>query len=579
MKRSLYFAMIALMVLAVSCDKKDPNNNGNGNGNQEEPEVVVKDAMTDLVIGDKTFPIKTFNARHAITIAGYVEDYIRYSEDEISSIGIPAASQGIFPVCFPLGDKSLQEAYDEALLRKPYCVFVVTDKELKAEDYTFLDEVPVGILPESALETIRGSLESGIGTTCFEADFHRRDDLFSPGAPLKGKQWLYTSVYSGSVFVVDYGFTSSDKVIIRLLYDDNNYYQGWYDFGDGYEFHHVDLPDEVSYDYQWDYDIYDESASGFTIRPGTSYIFKILASLGDYVLVHREEYDPHGNFVELIPFVFSPVPKPVTMKYIDKCTMRVSAGGENFPVWLSPDCEDVHRSAFLDMGANVPFVYLDAYGTQTDFNGRDVNGKIVGIKRGGITFAEKQTNALNAGAIGVLCINTSDDTTLPGSIAELLPFGIVPLRADGELKNATKVSFLNADGTAPPASAPEIVLSQTSTEVGCSLEIFEYIYYSINHPVEGETLTATSTDEWLNIEQISPAWVKYMITRSGPEDLNGSITLSYPGAEPKTFTVKQHSWNNPYTTLSVSRPSFDIPNTAGTYTFCTSSPIRSNWLS
>ena len=52
MKRLISLSLAALMVLAVSCGKD------NKPGNTGEPELIVPDVMSDLVIGEQTFPIK-----------------------------------------------------------------------------------------------------------------------------------------------------------------------------------------------------------------------------------------------------------------------------------------------------------------------------------------------------------------------------------------------------------------------------------------------------------------------------------------------------------------------------------------
>ena len=52
------------------------------------------------------------------------------------------------------------------------------------------------------------------------------------------------------------------------------------------------------------------------------------------------------------------------------------------------------------------------YGAAEDFNGLDLTGKIALIKRGNISFVDKQSNAENAGAEGVIMYNNVADTIL-----------------------------------------------------------------------------------------------------------------------------------------------------------------------
>ena len=97
------------------------------------------------------------------------------------------------------------------------------------------------------------------------------------------------------------------------------------------------------------------------------------------------------------------------------------------------------------MGQNVPFVYLDVIGNSEDFQGKDVAGKIVGLNRGTITFADKQTNAKNAGAIGVICVNNQDGLLQrPQADMESIPFGMVAQDLKDILKDCTSVSFAEA---------------------------------------------------------------------------------------------------------------------------------------
>lgn len=111
--------------------------------------------LSDLHIGDASYPVKTLTLKHAAIIAGYVEtDYFMYTEN-IS--GMPLLPD-TYPICVPLGDQSLQDVYDLVDDKQGCSLFVITDRELKAEDYDFFDAIPVAILPESALDTIQAAI-------------------------------------------------------------------------------------------------------------------------------------------------------------------------------------------------------------------------------------------------------------------------------------------------------------------------------------------------------------------------------------------------------------------------------------
>lgn len=71
-------------------------------------------------------------------------------------------------------------------------------------------------------------------------------------------------------------------------------------------------------------------------------------------------------------------------------------------------------------GTEYPFVFLNAKGEEADYEGVDVEGKIVFVQRGSITFGQKQMNAEAAGAIAVVIYNNqagSISMTLQGSTA------------------------------------------------------------------------------------------------------------------------------------------------------------------
>ena len=212
MKKLIYLSLAALMVLAVSCGKD------NKPGNTGEPELIVPDVMSDLVIGEQTFPIRTFNARHALAVAGLKDLYdgILFGE-EIASV-----PKGYYnPACVPLGDGSLQDLYDQMVLKSINALFIITDKELNAGDYTFYDELSVGILPESALDVIRPAIvhfsEEGYEYDYVEAAFKPRENLFSPAIPIVGKQWVEVSVGDASAAFLDINHFFEGKVYGFLI--------------------------------------------------------------------------------------------------------------------------------------------------------------------------------------------------------------------------------------------------------------------------------------------------------------------------------------------------------------------------
>ncbi len=127
--------------------------------------------------------------------------------------------------------------------------------------------------------------------------------------------------------------------------------------------------------------------------------------------------------------VASAVNTSITAKYFE------SSDGQNI---FYSDGNDTLAPAFASLdvegdGTEYPFVLLRAKGEPADFEGVDVEGKIVAVQRGTITFGEKQMNAEAAGAVAVVIYNNQPGTinmTLQGSTA-VIPAVSITL-ADGE---------------------------------------------------------------------------------------------------------------------------------------------------
>ena len=59
-------------------------------------------------------------------------------------------------------------------------------------------------------------------------------------------------------------------------------------------------------------------------------------------------------------------------------------------------------------GTEYPFVYVNGFGAETDFDGIDLNGKVVFCSRGGgLNFAQKANNAVAKGAAAVVVYNNA----------------------------------------------------------------------------------------------------------------------------------------------------------------------------
>ena len=473
MKKVMCFLMTALMMLAaVSCNKTPENDEPGGPDGPvgpvgpvgpEDPELPQEDypyILSDLHIGEATFPIQTLTKRHAAGFVGYIgTDKFLYAED-IDEI---PTNYNFSPLCVLLGDKSLQEVYDKVDDRWGISLLVITDREFDAKDYTFFDAIPVGILPESALETIQGALRPEGNVQYFEGEVVCRQDKVSPARNFRDKQWLATSVYGCDSSLYDFGVTEDGKFVYANNYTEN-WDSGFYAINDQRAYKVPVIPDELNYPETWRHPLTEGASETELILSDKDIHFKCLYSVGDYLIVDWKEYDEDGTLKDEILFVFEPLKKTVKMTQFFTYGVMVTARGKDYPMW----CQHAEfNSAFLAMGSNVPFCYLDAFGKPEDFVGKDVSGKVVGILRGGeLPYAVKQENARNAGAIGVIIINYEEEALTPTADKLSIPLGLVKQSVGKALKKATTVSFVPShEFIEGGEEEEELIVQCTTTEV------------------------------------------------------------------------------------------------------------------
>ena len=91
--------------------------------------------------------------------------------------------------------------------------------------------------------------------------------------------------------------------------------------------------------------------------------------------------------------------------------------GDTFPIFDSRvDGDNENLKPFYSLGDSVEYIYLRGVGTVEEFNYLKsknlVQGKVVCIDRGDIDFSTKANNAVEAGAIGVIIVNTYPDSNI-----------------------------------------------------------------------------------------------------------------------------------------------------------------------
>lgn len=87
----------------------------------------------------------------------------------------------------------------------------------------------------------------------------------------------------------------------------------------------------------------------------------------------------------------------------------------NTKVWYTDASEEAPTIYTMDVtadhsGTDYEYVLMTSYGTAEDFANVDVEGKLVLVSRGSISFAEKHSNASAAGAAGLLVYNNVSGT-------------------------------------------------------------------------------------------------------------------------------------------------------------------------
>ncbi|MBQ7428218.1 MAG: S8 family serine peptidase [Butyrivibrio sp.] len=106
---------------------------------------------------------------------------------------------------------------------------------------------------------------------------------------------------------------------------------------------------------------------------------------------------------------------------------------------LAPEFKTLDTSSD-QTGTEYPYVFLDAKGEESDYEGIDVTDKIVFVQRGSITFGQKQMNAEAAGAKAVVIYNNTTGSismTMQGSTATI-PAASITLAEAQAIANASE---------------------------------------------------------------------------------------------------------------------------------------------
>ena len=122
----------------------------------------------------------------------------------------------------------------------------------------------------------------------------------------------------------------------------------------------------------------------------------------------------------------------------------------------------------------------------------------------------------------------------------------------------TKIEIYYANSSTPSIDADDVLVAYDATS--------GEIAYTITNPVDGVSLSATTTADWISniVVDATNSQVTFNTTvNEGSVDRTGTITLTYEGATSKEVTVTQSYFVVDYATLPFSFDGSDITNITG----------------
>lgn len=116
-------------------------------------------------------------------------------------------------------------------------------------------------------------------------------------------------------------------------------------------------------------------------------------------------------------------------------------------------------------------------------------------------------------------------------------------------------------------SNPFIDVETTEIEMGGAMDNTPgFISYSVEFPIEGEKVTAKTSDSWIRLGEITDTDISFTADKNSDGVRTGTITLEYKNAEPKVVTIKQYGFYDNYTVVEISEHKRDVSHEGGTYT-------------
>lgn len=109
---------------------------------------------------------------------------------------------------------------------------------------------------------------------------------------------------------------------------------------------------------------------------------------------------------------------------------------------------------------------------------------------------------------------------------------------------------------------PVITVDKTNVSVKPEGDIVT-LKYSIKYPAAGATISASSTEAWVNTFDASVAGeISFMVNLNEGDARNATVTLSYPGADPVAVTVSQRAAGSAAEPVTIIIDASDLSTTA-----------------
>ncbi len=150
-------------------------------------------------------------------------------------------------------------------------------------------------------------------------------------------------------------------------------------------------------------------------------------------------------------------------------TQTVFKQGENRIAYFDTASEEAKM--FYSLEGTYEYVPVNGIGNVNDFSKADVKGKIALVERGEIAFTEKETNAKNAGAIGLIVYDNVDGELFGMQLNGLLPTVSIS-KADGKLlKNAKDNHIQVSKSLCVPTESPKGGLMSDFSSIGVTPDL------------------------------------------------------------------------------------------------------------